>query len=268
MIALSNHYIFLSVFYLKAKLLYMMLQELKRYLPQRLLNAHLPEKDVAPAYDIWAEHYDNQPGNLMLDLDEIIFNRLLAGVNVNGKRVADIGCGTGRHWQKIMQQQPRNLTGFDVSAGMLNQLKQKFPQAEVQQIKDDLLPQVATDSFDVIVSTLTVAHIKNLEEALLSWCRILKKDGDILITDFHPDALAMGGQRTFKHGDGHIAVRNFVHKVAHIKAVLALKNWEVVSEQQIVIDASLKHYYEQQNALHVYDKFEGMPIIYGLHLRQ
>jgi len=246
----------------------MLLQDIKRYLPNRLSGAYIPEKDAAPAYDLWAEKYDNQPGNLMLDLDEIIFSRLLEGVNIKNKRVADIGCGTGRHWAKVFQLQPFSLSGFDVSAGMLHKLTTKFPDAETHLLRDNLMGKVATDSFDTIISTLTVAHIKNLEAALLSWCRIIKKSGDILLTDFHPDLLAMGGQRTFKHGNNHIAVRNFVHKVAHIKAILALKNWEVVREEQICIDDQVKHYYENQGALHVYERFKGMPVIYGLHLRQ
>ncbi|MES2274841.1 MAG: class I SAM-dependent methyltransferase [Bacteroidota bacterium] len=244
-----------------------MLHELKRYLPKRLHPSYIPETEAGAAYDIWSENYDNQPGNLMLDLDEVIFRRMLARTDLKNKNVADIGCGTGRHWHKIMQSQPQHLTGFDVSAGMLNRLKEKFPGAETQLITNDKLPNIPTDNFDVIVSTLTVAHIKNLDDALLNWCRIVKNSGDILITDFHPDALAMGGQRTFKHGNGHIAVRNFVHKLPNIKAVLGLKNWQVVNEKQIVIDESLKHYYESQNALHVYDKFKGMPIIYGLHFK-
>src|SRR5471030_2852942 len=106
-----------------------MLQELKRYLPKSLLRTYIPEKEAAPAYDLWAENYDNQPGNLMLDLDEIVFGRLLANVDIKNKRVADIGCGTGRHWGKILKQQPQQLSGFDVSAGMLRKLQMKFPQA-------------------------------------------------------------------------------------------------------------------------------------------
>jgi ubiquinone/menaquinone biosynthesis C-methylase UbiE len=245
-----------------------MLKQLKRYLPQSLLKSHIPEKEAGPAYDLWAENYDHQPGNLMLDLDEIIFGRLLAGMDIKGKKVADIGCGTGRHWQKILQQQPAQLSGFDVSAGMLRKLQQKFPQADTQLIGDNLLSNIPTHSFDVVISTLTVAHIKDIDEAMLSWCRIIKDGGDILITDFHPDVLAMGGKRTFKHDGRHIAVRNFVHDLAHIKAVFTLSNCEVICEERIVIDESLKHYYSKQNALHVYDKFKGMPIIYGLHLRQ
>lgn len=244
-----------------------MLQGLKRFIPKRLLSSHIPETEAGAAYDIWSENYDNQPGNLMLDLDEVIFRRILGRTDIKNRKVADIGCGTGRHWQKILQRQPLELAGFDVSAGMLKKLKLKFPQAETHLIVNDQMPNIPADNFDVIVSTLTMAHIKDPDDALINWCRIIKSSGDILITDFHPDALAMGGQRTFKHGNGHIAVRNFVHRLDDIKKILGSKNWKVVNEEQIVIDETLKHYYESNNALHVYDKFKGMPTIYGLHFK-
>jgi ubiquinone/menaquinone biosynthesis C-methylase UbiE len=63
---------------------------------------------------------------------------MLARTDVKDKKVADIGCGTGRHWHKIIQQQPLELAGFDVSAGMLSKLKLKFPQAETHLIVNDL----------------------------------------------------------------------------------------------------------------------------------
>lgn len=245
-----------------------MLQELKKYLPKGLLKSHIPEKEAGAAYDLWSVSYDNQPGNLMLDLDEKLFARLLENTCLHGKKVADIGCGTGRHWGKILRQQPDNLTGFDVSAGMLHRLIKKFPEAETHLIHDDRLPNVPTDSFDIIISTLTVAHIEDLEQALLAWCRILKPGGEILITDFHPDSLANGGKRTFKHGNGHIAVRNFVHTVQFIKDFMAEHYYELLNEAQLMIDENVKHYYEQQQAMHVYKKFEGMPIIYGLHFKR
>lgn len=245
-----------------------MLQELKRYLPKGLLKSHIPEKEAGAAYDLWSVNYDNQPGNLMLDLDEKLFSRLLENTCLEGKKVADIGCGTGRHWGKILRQHPASLTGFDVSAGMLQCLTEKFPEAETYLINDDRLPNVPTDSFDIITSTLTVAHIEDLEQALLAWCRILKADGEILITDFHPDSLASGGKRTFKYGNGHIAVRNFVHTVQFIKEFMTGHQYVLLNEEQLMINESVRHYYEQQQAMHVYKKFEGMPIIYGLHFKR
>lgn len=229
---------------------------------------HLKEKRSVEAYDLWAENYDAQPGNLMLDMDEAVFTELLARVELTGKHVADIGCGTGRHWQKILQHDPATVTGFDVSAGMLKRLEAKFPKANTYQVSDNLFADIPTAVYDVILSTLTVAHIENIEEALTAWCRILKHTADIIITDFHPNALAFGGKRTFQHNSSHISIQNFVHYVYDIEGLLLQNGFHVVSKLERKIDESVKHYYEAKNALPVYEKFKDSRIIYGIHLKR
>jgi ubiquinone/menaquinone biosynthesis C-methylase UbiE len=239
----------------------------KNYIKKHIAEPKIQDRGVVEAYDIWAEDYDAQPGNLMLDLDELVFSELLSGIDIKSKTVADIGCGTGRHWNKIFKLKPGTLTGFDVSRGMLDQLEKKYPTAETHVITDDHFTGVKDNSFDIIVSTLTVAHIKNFEEALSAWCRILKPGGDIIITDFHPDALANGGKRTFRNGNIHIAVENYVHPVASIKHLLLNSGFIVINQVEKPVDESVKYYYENKDALHVYEKFKGSPIIYGIHFR-
>ena len=151
---------------------------------------------------------------------------------------------------------------------MLDKLVIKFPTAKTQVIIDNKFATIPDGLYDVIVSTLTVAHIENLEEALVAWCRILNPKGELIITDFHPNALASGGKRTFKHGKGHIAVQNFVHTTESIKAILLKNGFELIAEVEKKVDETAKHYYEDQSALHVYEKFKGFPIIYGIHLRR
>jgi len=177
----------------------MMIAAIKNYFKSHLSQQPSIEKGSAEAYDLWSANYDNQPGNLMIDLDERLFGSMLDKAAISKKKLADIGCGSGRHWTKIFNQNPKSLTGFDVSEGMLNKLREKFPQAKVQRITDDLFSDVPDAAFDVIVSTLTVAHIEDIEAAMQAWSRILKPDAEIMITDFHPRILAHGGQRTFKH---------------------------------------------------------------------
>ncbi len=220
------------------------------------------------AYDIWAKNYDAQPGNLMLVLDEQVFSGLLSDVEIKNKVVADIGCGTGRHWAKLFDKNPASLTGFDVSPKMLERLQEKYPQAYTVQIHDDLFPTIAGATFDVIVSTLTVAHIQNIEEALAAWSRILKPASNIIITDFHPDALAVGGKRTFEHDKTQIAVRNFVHPVDTIRQILSKYGFRVVKVDERVVDETMKQYYAAKNALPVYERFKGSKIIYGIHLKR
>jgi len=244
------------------------IKTLKKYIKDHVFPSPVKEREVVEAYNLWSENYDSQPGNLMLDLDELLFSKLLNTIEIKNKDVADIGCGTGRHWAKILKGGPANLTGFDVSPGMLAKLKEKFPAAQTHTITDNNFSNIEDYTYDVIISTLTVAHIENIEEALEAWCRMLKYKGDIIITDFHPDALAFGGKRTFSHQKTQIAVRNFVHSTNIIREILLRNDLHLVSEDERKIDESVKHYYTEKNATLVYEKFKGFPIIYGMHFRR
>ncbi len=245
-----------------------MIGSLKKYIGRRLFSPAIQEHGVVEAYELWADSYDAQPGNLMLDLDEVLFADMIKGIDLKNKNIADIGCGTGRHWPGLFNQNPASLTGFDVSPGMLDKLKAKFPEAHVHAIADNNFTAVEDGAFDAVISTLTVAHIEDIEEALEAWCRILRYKADIIITDFHPDALAFGGKRTFRHENKQIAVRNFVHPVSLTKQILVRNGFVPVSEAEKRVDETVAHYYAAQNANHVYEKFKGFPIIYGIHLRR
>ena len=243
-----------------------MLASIKDYLQKKIPFSS--ERQVVEAYDIWSGSYDSQPGNLMLDLDEIIFSSLLKNINLENKQVADIGCGTGRHWQKLYAGIPASVTGYDVSEGMLNQLTKKFPSAITHRVTDNLLPDVAAGSVDCIISTLTIAHIKNVDEAIASWGRILKKGGDLIITDFHPAILALGGKRSFNHENKNLSVKNYVHPLENVKKLFIKYGFNIIKQEERYIDESVRSYYEAGQAMHVFQKFNGMPVIYGLYLKK
>jgi ubiquinone/menaquinone biosynthesis C-methylase UbiE len=225
-------------------------------------------KETAPkkGYDLWAPDYDDQPGNLMLDLDEEIFSGMINQTDMTGKVIADIGCGTGRHWEKMLARKPAKIMGFDVSTGMIEQLKNKFPQAETFLLRDNKMPAIENNSCDIVVSTLAIAHIEEIEDAFGEWNRVLKPGGVIILTDYHPEALAKGANRTFRHRGKLISVRNYVHPVEKVRMLAKQLHWKELRLTERIINDQVKHYYEQQNALLVYEKFRNTPIIYGIHL--
>jgi len=245
-----------------------MLATIKNYLQNKRSLSAVTEKSVVEAYDIWAENYDSQPDNLMLHLDGKLFSQLINNVDIKGKQVADIGCGTGRHWPLILSKQPASLTGFDVSGGMLKKLNEKYPQAHTHIITNNLFSVIPDETYDVIISTLTVAHIEDIDEAMQAWSRLLKSGGEIIITDFHPHTLAFGGKRTFKHNNSVMAVRNYVHPIYTIKDALSRNNFELLIQEEIQVDETMKPFYAKQNALHVYEKYKDFPVIYGIHLKK
>ncbi len=243
-----------------------MINTIKKYFFKK--NSSVTEKNAVDAYDLWSETYDSQPGNLMLDLDEIVFSELVRKINIENKIIADIGCGTGRHWKKIFDKHPKSLTGFDVSEGMLNKLKKKFPLALVKKTDDNFFTKEPDNYYDIIFSTLTVAHIENIREAIFAWSRIIKNGGDIIITDFHPTLLSHGGKRTFTANQKKFAVVNCVHSVDEIKSILRDAGFLIITEVEKKIDDSLRNYYAEQNALHIFERFKGEPVIYGLHVQK
>lgn len=235
---------------------------------KRLFTPETKDKEPEKAYDLWADSYDEQPGNLMLDLDKMVLYDLLDDVDLTGKKIADIGCGTGRHWEKLLSYNPALLMGFDVSEGMLKKLKIKFPDAVVKKTTSNLYPDIEDGFFDVIVSTLTIAHMQNIEEVFTEWNRLLKPCGDIVLTDYHPEALAKGGKRTFPYKHHSISIQNYVHPVAFIRQVAAVNDLRIAHFRHIKISDVHRHYYEQKNAMHVFEKFFNTPIIYGMHLKK
>jgi ubiquinone/menaquinone biosynthesis C-methylase UbiE len=225
-------------------------------------------KKASEAYDLWSNTYDFQPGNLMLDLDELLVTHLLAQVDLSGKTIIDVGCGTGRHWSKLQEKTPASIIGFDVSAGMLKKLQVKFPGALTMQTSDNLLRGLPDCSVDFLLTTLTIAHIRNPEEAIQSWSRVLKKEGHVLLTDFHPEMLQKGGRRSFQHKGKSLTVLNYIHPLEVIKKLFGKYGFTRIREEEKYIDATVKHYYTSQNALSIYERFQGMGVIYGLLLKK
>src|ERR1700759_294516 len=91
----------------KSNMIMPVLQTIKSFIRRKTTT--ISEKGSSEAYDIWAESYDDQPDNLMFYLDSQLFSGFILNVDLKGKNVADIGCGTGRHWPLLYQQQAGNL---------------------------------------------------------------------------------------------------------------------------------------------------------------
>ena len=239
-------------------------QNLRRY-----LAFSVKEETPAPmAYDLWAGQYDNQPDNLMLVLDEQLVSAFIGKIPIESRIIADIGCGTGRHWQKIMDRGPARLVGYDVSANMLRRLHEKFPQAATQLIQENNFDFLPDNAFDLLLSTLTIAHIRDLGPALSNWSRSMRPGADLLITDFHPKALAKGAKRCFLAGGQQVTILNFVHPIEHIEKICKSLQLKMIRKEEICTDELVKSFYEKQNALELYNDYYGTPIIYALHLKK
>jgi ubiquinone/menaquinone biosynthesis C-methylase UbiE len=219
------------------------------------------------AYDLWSSSYDAETDNLLVDLDDRIFDGLLQEVGVRGKVVVDVGCGTGRHWAKILAGNPARLLGFDASSGMLGKLLAKYPKAVVQKVTGYRLPALADESCDLVVSTLALGHIHNAAAALSEWSRVLKPGGDLIVTDLHPDAAARS-ECTFRHRGRLVAAQLHVHPLELLKSAFLANGLLVERLEERFVDESVRKHYEAVNAASEFERMNGVKLIYGFRLKK
>ena len=216
------------------------------------------------AYDIWSETYDTESDNLVFKLEEEILDSLFKKTDLSGKLVLDYGCGTGRNWERLLSFHPENITGCDISPKMLEQLNSKYPAFDAYLIKKISSLPFKSGSFNFILSTLVIAQVNNLEEVFREWSRILKPGGKILLTDLHPAILSAGGKRTFEKDGRTYEVKNYIHPIEEIKNLCRKLNMDVAGFEERLISENSKGFYGGKNALHIYERFSGMPLVYGM----
>ena len=238
---------------------------------KKILDKLRKKKEVSKltsqeAYRLWSEFYDNQPDNVVLYLEGKLFSEMISEIDIANMKVLDIGCGTGRHWQEILGHKPLKLAGVDNSNEMAEKLKKKFIDAEVIISENNSLKKFDDVSFDIIISTLTIGHIKNIEDYFRGWDKVLKNTGEIIITDFHPDAFSIGMKRSFVLNNEVIEVENYLYPLDFLKSIFAEMGWKIISVKEKIIDDEVRHLFVKQNYIDAFNKYKGTPLILGLHL--
>ena len=90
-------------------------------------------------------------------------------------RILDVGCGTGRSWETILERAPNGrITGIDLCPAMLKKVRQRF-QRRFDQLTliegSSLDTPLGSDCFDIAISMLHV-HFFSMDEKARLFTRI------------------------------------------------------------------------------------------------
>lgn len=163
--------------------------------PTVALSSDVEILPVREGYDRWAEIYDDEDNPLIV-LEEPCVAGLLG--EVRGLRIADIGCGTGRHALRLAAARAI-VTGVDFSEIMLERATHKPGADAVHFVRHDLATPLPFDaaSFDRVLCCLVAEHIENLDGFYGELKRICRPDGFIVISAMHPAMMLRGVQARF-----------------------------------------------------------------------
>jgi ubiquinone/menaquinone biosynthesis C-methylase UbiE len=147
-------------------------------------------------FDKMASQWDQNP--LPVKISQAVSDAILRETTVTQDRdVLDFGCGTGLLTLKL-QPFVRAMTGADGSDGMLSILRKKVERAKAKNVSTQLVDFEnggrVRGMYDLVVSSMTMHHIKDTDALLRHWKDLLVPGGQVCFADldtedgsFHSD---------------------------------------------------------------------------------
>src|SRR5205823_2950881 len=113
-----------------------------------------------------------------------------------GRRVLDLGCGTGRHTVALVEAGAAEVVALDLTPEMMARARGKVEaaRAQVHWVRHALpCPLPFRDrTFDLAVLGLVAEHVADLAGSLEEVSRVLAPGGRCILSALHPDRTAQG----------------------------------------------------------------------------
>jgi malonyl-CoA O-methyltransferase len=230
----------------------------RRLIPARWRFAHqrhavVSRLEARDAYRLWAPSYLAETATSFLD--EELAQEMLRGVPHT--TLLDAGCGTGRRIADIA-----GAIGIDASPEML------AAGAARNVIAGDVRAMpFAAYNFDMVWCRLVLGHIPDPLLAYREFARVCKPGGHVFVTDFHPDAIAAGHQRTFTDQTG--TVHEIEHYVHNDHAQLAAEaGLLLVAQRDGLVGPSIREFYVRGIGLRAYTADAGLKLVAAFLFRR
>lgn len=168
------------------------------------------EVSIQEGYALWATSYDQEQNPLIVAEEpyvDLILAKLAATVAL------DVGTGTGRYARKLARRGIK-VFAVDQCSEMLDvaqrNAQEKMLRIDFQCGSLRALP-FRSNHFELVVCGLVLCHIPNLMQTMGEFSRVTRERGHLLITDFHPNAVAAGWRTEFAQAEAWYLLPNIRH---------------------------------------------------------
>src|SRR5262245_6372528 len=175
--------------------------------PPLSLRFDVPTEDPKTGYARWAGAYDTTR-NPLIHVEEPAVRALIEPLPAG--TALDAACGTGRY-ARWLHACGHRVIGVDGSPEMLEVARAALPDADLR--SGDLLElPVESQSVDLVVCALALTHCEDLRAPVAELSRVLRPGGRLVVSDFHPLQLMIGGSAVYFDANGRAGcVRSYPH---------------------------------------------------------
>ncbi len=155
-------------------------------------------------FDKEAAAWDENPGRVKLanEVADAIIREAKPSSTMNA---LDYGCGTGLVTLRL-QPLVRTITGADSSSGMLGMLESKAKKQQLSNVRTRLVDfekgETLEGKFDLVVSSMTLHHVKDTARLFQQWHELLLPGGVLAVADLDTEDGSFHGDNTGVHHMG------------------------------------------------------------------
>lgn len=153
-------------------------------------NKGSKKEQVAVMFNNIAGHYDFLNHFFSLGIDKLWRKKVVQLLKAEKpKNILDVATGTGDLAIAAMDAAPENVTGIDISEGMLEIGREKVHRLRLDekirlQYGDSEAIDFEDNTFDAITVAFGVRNYQNLDQGLREMYRVLRPGGTLLVLEF------------------------------------------------------------------------------------
>lgn len=220
---------------------------------------------VAEGYERWAPLYDHTPNPLLFREERYLLPIL---PDLRNKSVLDSACGTGRWIEKLIALGSGSGVGIDNSMAMLQVAARKSaPRVHLVRGSCEHLP-VSSHAFDLVVCSFALGHISNLNNAARELARVTRLDGDVFVSDLHPEAYARGWRVGFREGGTSIQIQMQDRSASEIVEAFCWNGFDCLRAATLFLDEPEEPLFVQARKAHIFLEACQIPAVLVCHFRR
>jgi cytosine/adenosine deaminase-related metal-dependent hydrolase len=128
---------------------------------------------------------------------------------------------------------------------------------------------IASDSTDLVLASFVLSYVDDLNGCAFELARAVREDGDLFITDMHPETAAkLGWTRSFSASGRQHELEATQRSIFEIKAIFAAHGFLLVASHEPAFGVKEFELFTSRGKEETLQRSAGMPAIYLLHFQK